>query len=149
MKRKIVLALLAVLVIIQFIRPAKNQAEGISETDVSKVYALPPGMQDILKTKCYDCHSNNTVYPWYYNIQPVAWWMAYHVKNAKKELNFSVIGEYPKKRVDHKLEEILEVLDDGSMPIKSYLWMHQYAKVTPEEAAIITRWINSMGIHKK
>src|SRR6187549_3258293 len=67
--------LLLVFIIIQFIRPAKNKAEGISKNDISTRYAVPANVQAILKTSCYDCHSNNTVYPWYAKIQPVTWWL--------------------------------------------------------------------------
>lgn len=147
MRKRIIWAVLGLLAVIQFIRPAKNQSEGIPDTDISKVYSLPAGIHDVFTNKCYDCHSNNTVYPWYTNIQPVGWWMAFHVKEAKKELNFSDFGDYPRDRANHKLEEITEVLEDGSMPIKSYLWMHD-AKVTAEETASITQWITSLGVLK-
>src|SRR5690606_36909495 len=91
-------------------------------------------------------HSNNTVYPWYTNIQPIGWWMASHINEGKEELNFSTFGTYAKERADHKLEEIIEVLDEGTMPLQSYLWMHGDAAVTQEESQLITAWIISLGI---
>ena len=72
--------LLLVFIIIQFIRPAKNKSEGISNNDISKIYPVPENVQAILKTSCYDCHSNNTVYPWYASIQPVSWWLDDHIQ---------------------------------------------------------------------
>lgn len=147
MLKKIGFSLLAVLIIIQFVRPGKNtDNDPQPSTDISNVYALPDGVHDVLKQKCYDCHSNNTVYPWYTNIQPIGWWMASHINEGKEELNFSTFGTYAKERADHKLEEIIEVLDEGTMPLQSYLWMHGDAAVTQEESQLITAWIVSLGI---
>ena len=89
MLRKVLIVLLAVFVLIQFIRPEKNQSEGISPNDISTKYAVPASVQTVLKRSCFDCHSNNTVYPWYDNIQPVSWWLANHLEEGKSERNFS------------------------------------------------------------
>lgn len=146
MRKKIALTLLAVLIVIQFIRPGRNTDSAPQPGDIGNTYALPAGVHDVIKSKCYDCHSNNTSYPWYTNIQPVGWWMAWHVNEGKGELNFSAFDAYPKEQADHKLEEIIEVLEEGAMPLKSYLWMHPDAEVTQEETQSITAWINSLGI---
>ncbi|HEX7014665.1 MAG TPA: heme-binding domain-containing protein [Cyclobacteriaceae bacterium] len=146
MLKKIGLTLIAVLIIIQFIRPDRNTDDGPHPADISNVYALPDGVHDVLRRKCYDCHSNNTTYPWYVNIQPVGWWMSWHVSEGKSELNFSTFGEYAKDRADHKLEEIIEVLEEGAMPLKSYLWMHSDAAITREESEVIAAWIKSLGV---
>ncbi|HEY8512107.1 MAG TPA: heme-binding domain-containing protein [Cyclobacteriaceae bacterium] len=146
MQRKIAFGLLAVLIIIQFIRPSRNTDDSPQQADISNIYALPDGVHDVLKAKCYDCHSNNTTYPWYTNIQPVGWWIDWHIREGKSELNFSTFGDYPKDRADHKLEEVLEVLEEGTMPLKSYLWMHRNAAVTQEESQRIASWIASLGI---
>ena len=146
MLKKISLTFLAVLIIIQFIRPGKNTDSGPHPGDIGNTYALPGGVHDVLKNKCYDCHSNNTSYPWYTNIQPIGWWMASHIKEGKGELNFSTFSEYAKDQADHKLEEIIEVLEEEAMPLKSYLWMHPDAAVTHEESQLIKTWINSLGI---
>ncbi|MFO7258012.1 MAG: heme-binding domain-containing protein [Bacteroidota bacterium] len=146
MQRKIVFGLLAVLIIIQFIRPARNIDDAPQPGDIANIYALPDGVHDVLKAKCYDCHSNNTTYPWYTNIQPIGWWIDWHIREGKDELNFSTFADYPKERADHKLEEIIEVLEGGTMPLKSYLWMHGDAAVTQEESQRIVAWIASLGI---
>jgi hypothetical protein len=146
MFKKIVFGLLAVLIIIQFIRPSRNTHDGPQPSDIGNVYALPDGVHDVLKAKCYDCHSNNTNYPWYTNIQPIGWWMDWHIREGKHELNFSTFGEYAKERADHKLEEIIEVLEEGTMPLESYLLMHRNAAVTQEESERIVSWITSLGI---
>jgi hypothetical protein len=149
MIRKIIIAVLLVLVAIQFIRPPKNQAEGTSENDISLTYGMPQAVHSILIQKCYDCHSHSTVYPWYTNIQPVGWWMYLHIKEGKEHLNFSEFKTYSEKKATHKLEELSEAVTDGWMPLKSYLWMHREAKVTPQETDMINNWIQSVGVTVK
>ena len=100
------------LIAIQFFRPAKNinnKPDGI-ENDISKVMPVPDNIQTILKTSCYDCHSNNTIYPWYASIQPVAWWMNNHIEEGKKEINFNEFASYSLRRQYKKLGEIIEQL---------------------------------------
>ncbi|HEU5292403.1 MAG TPA: heme-binding domain-containing protein [Cyclobacteriaceae bacterium] len=146
MVRKILIGLLLLAVIAQLLQPTRNISEGPFENDISKVYAIPADVQNVFTQKCYDCHSNNTRYPWYIHIQPIGWWMASHIKEAKDHLNFSEFKTYDQKRATHKLEELVEVLEDGSMPIKSYVWLHSEAKVTTEETQAIKNWIQSLGI---
>lgn len=146
MTKRIVIGVVLVIIVIQLLQPTKNKSEGISENDISKVYALPDGLHDMLVQKCYDCHSNNTRYPWYVHIQPIGWWLASHVKEGKEHLNFSEFKTYEKSKADHKLEELVEVLEAGEMPLKSYLLMHGDAKVTAEETQTITTWVKSLGV---
>lgn len=145
--KKVGFTLLAVLIIIQFFRPAKNVSdEIITANDISKVYAIPENVHQVFISKCYDCHSNNTHYPWYYTIQPVAWWMAAHVDEGKEELNFSEFKTYPEKRANHKIEEISESINEGWMPLDSYLWIHHEAKITDEDRTAINAWIKTLPV---
>jgi hypothetical protein len=146
MAKKILIGLLMLVVIMQLLQPTRNISEGPFENDISKAYAIPADVQNILTKKCYDCHSNNTHYPWYIHIQPIGWWMASHIKEAKDELNFSEFKTYDQKRATHKLEELVEVTEDGSMPLKSYVWLHSEARVTTAEAEAIKNWVKSLGI---
>jgi hypothetical protein len=130
----------------QFIKPPKNQAEGLSENDISLAYEIPEAVHEILVQKCYDCHSNNTVYPWYSNLQPVGWFLYNHIREGKDHLNFSEFKSYPEKRAVHKLEELSEAVTDGWMPLDSYLWMHPHAKISAQDTEIINAWIQSQGI---
>lgn len=136
--------LLVVLIIIQFIRPEKNIAEGISNNDISKLYPMPENVQAILKTSCYDCHSNNTVYPWYSKIQPVAWWLNNHILEGKRELNFSEFASYRIGRQYRKLNEINEQVKEGEMPLDSYLWIHKDAKLDEQQKLTLANWVTSV-----
>lgn len=145
--KKITWGILAVFVIIQFIRPTKNVSEKlITDNDISKTYAVSDEVHQLLIKKCYDCHSNSTVYPWYNNIQPVGWWMALHVDEGKDELNFSEFKTYPEKKANHKMEELSEAINEGWMPIDSYLWIHGDAKITEDDKELINTWIKTLPI---
>jgi hypothetical protein len=136
--------LLLVFIIIQFIRPAKNKAEGIGNNDISKIYAVPADVQSILKTSCYDCHSNNTVYPWYSKIQPVAWWLNDHIQEGKKELNFSEFASYSIRRQYIKLEEVNKQVKEDEMPLDNYLWIHKDAKLNEQNKITLAKWVTSV-----
>src|SRR5665647_1862494 len=108
--KNILLLLLVALVIIQFIRPGKNISapSTLLANDISKVYTVPDSVHQILQTSCYDCHSNNTTYPWYAKVQPVAWWLNNHIVEGKKEVNFSEFATYRIGRQYKKLDEIIK-----------------------------------------
>jgi len=145
MIRKILLLLLAVLVLIQFIRPAKNLSVTMSGNDITTHMVIPGDVLDIFKKSCYDCHSNNTIYPWYFHIQPVAWWMQDHVNEGRKELNFSEFASYSPKKQYHKMRGIAEQIRNGEMPLDSYLWIHKDAILSDAQKTKILAWADSSG----
>ena len=126
--KNIGLALLAVLVLIQFIPTAKNSGEALGQNDIAHVVNMPADIQEILKESCNDCHSNHTDYPWYSKIQPVGFWLNHHVDEGKGELNFSEFATYKKKRQLHKLDEIVEMIEEHEMPLSSYTLIHSDAQ---------------------
>ncbi|NER11966.1 cytochrome C [Leptobacterium flavescens] len=142
--KKILVLLLIVLVIMQFIRPEKNTSDTVPATDFITMTNPSEEIKGILKTACYDCHSNNTVYPWYNNIAPVSYWLADHVKDGKKHLNFSDWGNYDQKRKAHKLEELVEEVKEHKMPLNSYLWMHKDAKLDDAQIEALTSWAQDL-----
>lgn len=142
--KKLFVVLLIIVVGIQFIRPKKNVSEIPSSNDIRVHYPLPGNAETILKRACYDCHSNNTYYPWYTNIQPIGWWMQHHVDEGVAELNFSDFAAYPLKKADHKLEETIEMIEEQKMPLKSYTWMHKDAVLSQEEIQIVKDWANEL-----
>ena len=138
--KKIAIALLVIFVGMQFFRPEKNQAEGdyvaafIEETQPS------PEVKGILKTACFDCHSANTEYPWYNNVAPVSYWLAEHIEDGKKHLDFSDWENYTDKKKDHKLEEVVEEVKKGGMPLNEYTWTHADARLTQEQIIALVEW---------
>jgi len=144
MLKKILMALLAIIIIIQFIRPAKNISTATTTQDITTVYTVPDTVYKILQKACYDCHSNNTRYPWYFNIQPVAWWMQNHINDAKKELNFSEYATFTEKRKVNKMRHIFEEVDEGGMPLDSYTWIHKDAMLSKDERQLVVDWAKNI-----
>ncbi len=141
--KKIILTLLVILIAIQFIQPALNQNGQVMPTDIEKTVPVPANVSGILKTSCYDCHSNNTHYPWYSFIQPGAWLMASHIKNGKAMLNFSQFGELSNRKQQSKLQGIINQVKDGEMPISSYTLIHRNAVLTAAQKTILINWAAS------
>ena len=141
MRKYLLFTLLAILIIIQFFRPAKNLGGDVGN-DISTRYPVPENIRLIFGKACNDCHSNKTSYPWYAKVQPVAWWMAGHVNDGKRHLNFSEFTKSNIARQNHKLEEIIETVKEREMPLSSYTWlgMHPEADLTDEERVAITSW---------
>jgi len=142
--KKILLVLLLAFVVIQFIRPAKNNGEPEGANHISKSYNVPNGVKAILEKACNDCHSNNTTYPWYANIQPVTWWLNSHIVDGKKHLNFSEFTTYNLRRQYHKMEEVISEVDEKHMPISSYTITHGDAKLSDAEKTILTNWAQTV-----
>jgi hypothetical protein len=139
--KKVALGLLVIFIAMQFYRPEKNQAQGdhtaqfLTETNPSKDVKI------ILQQACYDCHSNNTKYPWYDNIAPISYWLSDHVKDGKKHLNFSDWENYSVKKKNHKLEEVMQMIEDGEMPLNEYTWSHEEANLTKAQRNDIIEWV--------
>jgi hypothetical protein len=141
MKKKILIVLAIAFAAIQFIRPEKNNSDD-QLFHLSKNYDVPTDVASILEKVCYDCHSNQTNYTWPFNIQPVAWWMAHHVEEGKRHLNFS---DFTTRRIavqNHKFEEIIETVKRKSMPLPSYyyLGMHSDRPTSDAQREILVNW---------
>ena len=142
MKKK-VLGIIVVFVLIQFIRPEKNNSN-ISKNDISTEYQIPSEVKDILKTSCADCHSNSTEYPWYSEIAPISWFIAQHVNEGKEHLNFSEWTTYNNRQKNHIIEEMEEVLEEHEMPLNSYLLIHKNAKLSDNQYTVLVNWVKTL-----
>lgn len=118
------------LVGIQIIPTNRNQSDEVPKTDFMLVNRVPKKVEKIIKISCYDCHSNNTDYPWYNKVQPVAWILEDHIEHGKEELNFNEWDEYSSRRKNSKLKSIISQIEDGEMPFWSYTLIHRDAKLS-------------------
>jgi hypothetical protein len=143
MIKKILIGLLVALVIIQFFGPERNLS-GNTQNDLSTKYPMPDSVKAIVNKACADCHSNKTVYPWYASIQPLGFWFADHVKEGKSEMNFNEFASYSIAKQNHKLEEVIEQVKEGEMPLPSYTLIHSEAKLTEAEKVTLTEWCQSI-----
>lgn len=133
----LIVALIA-LVVLQFFRPEKNS--GGYESVAAFEFETKPSTQvaGILKESCYDCHSSQTVYPWYSEIAPVSLWLEDHIEDGKKHFNVSDWESYSVKKKDHKLEELFEMVEEGEMPLPSYTWVH--GNISDDERKLLLQW---------
>jgi hypothetical protein len=131
-------------VIIQFFKPTKNISAQPQPNAIEQHYAVPENVRSVLQTACYDCHSNNTRYPWYNNVQPVEWWLASHVNDGKRHLNFDEFNLYPVGKKKKKLSQIKETLEKDEMPLSSYTLIHTDAKLSTDQKVLILDWVKSM-----
>lgn len=142
--KKILIALLVIFVIAQFFGPEKNQGDIASIEPFLEETQPSESVKMILKESCYDCHSSFTRYPWYNNITPVNYWLAGHVNDGKKHLDFSKWKDYSIKRKDHKIEELIEMVEKKYMPLDSYTWTHEEAKLSQEQIDAVVAWAQNV-----
>ncbi|HET8855442.1 MAG TPA: heme-binding domain-containing protein [Salinimicrobium sp.] len=140
----IAVVLLVAFVGIQFIPTNRNHSEEVPPSDFMLVKNVPKEVKSILMISCYDCHSNNTQYPWYQRIQPVSWYLEGHIEDGKEELNFSDFGNYSDRMQKAKMRSIISQVEDGKMPLPSYTLLHPEAELTAEEKQLLVKWIEEM-----
>ena len=144
--KKILIALLVVLVIAQFFSPDKNTGDTKDLTAFLEETNPNEEVKAILKNTCFDCHSSNTVYPWYSKITPVNYWMAEHVEDGKKHFDVSKWSDYSNKKKDHKLEELAEEVERKNMPLESYTWAHSEANLSKAQIEAVSKWVEMARI---
>lgn len=140
----IVLVLIVGFVGIQFFPTSQNQSDFTLKTDFMIVNNVPKQVESIITTSCYDCHSNNTDYPWYNKVQPVAWFLEGHVTHGKEELNFNEWADYSSRRKNSKLKSIISQIEDGVMPLWSYTLIHREAELSEDEKKIVLEWVSKL-----
>lgn len=140
----ITLVLVVLFVGMQFIPTSRNQSNTVSKTDFMTLYEVPEKLKNKIQVSCYDCHSNNTNYPWYNKIQPVAWVLEGHIKEGKEELNLNEFGSYSVRRQKSKLKSIMSQIEDDKMPLSSYTLIHRDAKFSKSEKTHIIDWLSNL-----
>lgn len=136
------LILLVVFAGMQFIPAEHNQSDVVPLSDFTNIYEVPEEVEDLIQMSCYDCHSNNTDYPWYDKIQPVRWFLEDHIREGKAELNFNEFGNYSERRKINKLKSVRSEIEKGKMPLASYIWMHRDAKLSAGDKKLIITWLD-------
>ncbi len=145
MKKYVLFLLMLLLTIIQWFPPDQNVPPAMPNHALTSIYAVPADVEGLLQRACYDCHSNETRYPWYSHVQPVGWWLQKHVDEGRHELNFSVFGTYQLEDHDPIFGAIAELVHEGRMPLGSYLWAHPEARLTQHELDKIVTWAQEMS----
>lgn len=140
MKRTL-LIFLGLFVLMQFIQIDKTNETADKNLEIK----ADEKVMNIFRTACYDCHSNETKYPWYSNIAPFSWVISNHIKDGKMALNFSLWEKYTKEEKSEHLKDIYRTVY-AAMPLQSYIWLHKEAELTKEQRNLIRDWT---GVRKR
>lgn len=132
------------LVVIQFFPVTLNESDTIPQSDFMLVNKVPATIKNQLQVSCYDCHSNNTDYPWYSKIQPAAWYLEDHIKEGRDELNFNEWDTYSSRRKNSKLRSIIKQIESGEMPLDSYTLIHGGARLDSTAVKEIIGYMESL-----
>ncbi len=142
--KKILLALIGAFLVLQFFRIDKTNPPVDKNSDFLTLKKTPENVATLVKSACYDCHSNETVYPWYAKVQPFGWFLKDHIDEGRRELNFSTFASYEPRRQAKKLDEAAEQIENGGMPLESYTLIHKEAKLTAEQKKLLTDYFNTV-----
>lgn len=132
------------MVIIQFIPALPDDYEPLEGQTFAEVNEVPIKVEAILKSACYNCHSHQSTWPWYSYVAPFSFWVGDHVSEGREHLDFSQWANYSPKKADHKLEEIVEEVKEGEMPLDSYTWVHSEAQLSESQKTLLFEYINSL-----
>ena len=138
--RNIWLALILVFVILQFFPIDKTNPPSTPENDFLAIENPPENIKLLIKNACYDCHSNHTKYPWYTNIQPIAWWIRGHYENGRENLNYSEWAQYNEEDKPRGLAEMADEVEETKMPLLTYWLMHPEAKLSEEDRGALVAY---------
>jgi hypothetical protein len=141
---RILVSLFLIVMVLQFMRPPLNRSAGESSNAIHTRYPVPPEVDALLRHSCFDCHSNNTVYPWYFHVEPVGWFLNGHITDGKQALNFDEFAAYPPWRQIRKFQAIRQEVEEGNMPLPSYTLIHVSSILTPDEKGEIVHWVEAM-----
>lgn len=128
----------------QFFPTERNQSNIVPNIDFMVVNVVPKAIKHQLQISSYGCHSNNIHYPWYKNIQPISWFLEDHIKEGKKELNFSEWDSYTSRRKKSKLKFNMNQIKDNMMPLKSYMLVHGESKLSEVDKSQLNRWLDTL-----
>lgn len=144
MLNRIIYILIVILIIIQFFGIDMHLPPSDEKLDFFAQVKATDEIENMVKTACYDCHSNKTEYPKYAYVQPIGWIIQSHIDDGRKHLNFSDWGKYDKKKKDHKLEECVEYTENKEMPLKGYTLLHPSANLDDTERKTLINFFNSL-----
>jgi hypothetical protein len=142
--KRIGLVLVVVLAGLQFIPSRTNQDKAAPPSDFIVTNGVPENIGHILRTSCYNCHSNNTSYPWYSRVQPVGWFLQNHINKGKAELNFSEFGSYSVRKQKSKLRSMVSQVEKDEMPLTSYTFIHREARLSQENKKVLIDYLNAL-----
>jgi hypothetical protein len=144
---KIVFGLLILFALIQFIPLDRTLKPIDRKLNFVEVKQTPKEITKILKTSCYDCHSNETVYPDYAYVAPISWSVNHHIKEGREHLNFSEWGSYNADLKKDMLENAVQAVQEREMPLPGYIAYHPEANLSAADRKILTAYFQQQLEH--
>jgi len=144
MKKKLLYLVIILLLIAQFKRIEQTNPTSDPQEEFFAVVETPMEIEQVIRTSCYDCHSHESKYPWYSNLAPVSWWLADHITEGRKHLNFSTWAQLEEGKRDHKLEECVEMVEGKEMPMLPYMIAHRDAWLSQEDRDRLVTFFSSL-----
>lgn len=139
------LALLICFVIIQFFQPDRSKKVSGNELAFSTIYKVPPQVQQLMQNACYDCHSNETKYPWYTYVQPAGWLLNKHIHDGREQLNLSEFGNNTSRKRISKIKEMTNEVKNDDMPMYSYTIIHKDARLQAADKELLVSWLGHLA----
>jgi len=133
--KRLLLFVVVVLFLIQFVPVDRTNPP------VEGEISAPDPVMEVLRSSCYDCHSNETTWPWYSRVAPISWRIAEHVEHGRENLNFSAWQGMSSEDQERAMEGIWEEVEKGAMPLSDYLRMHPEASLTEPQLETLRRWV--------
>lgn len=141
----IIVAIFILFIVIQLIPASLPETNPDISNDISQTHEMPEDVKLIFHKACYDCHSNQTVYPWYSKIAPSSWLVARDTREGREELNFSDWSESSKRKKIKHFKEMAELVEKKEMPMKIYTVIHRDAALSDEEIKTLTDWTKAQS----
>ncbi|HQV75484.1 MAG: heme-binding domain-containing protein [Flavobacteriales bacterium] len=146
MKKRILLILLAIGVVAQFFQPDRSVPPIVPANDMLVMTQAPDDIKTLVQGACYDCHSDNSTYPWYASITPVNFWLQDHINEGRGHMNFSRWNDPASQEHAHECGEVLQA---GEMPPSNYAFIHGHAKLDAAQRSRLVAWFNANMPKKK
>lgn len=144
MKKKFGIAIMFALIIMQFFQIEKTNPDIDLNQDFLNIHAAPLEISKLFKDACYDCHSHETRYPWYTSVAPISFWIKSHINEGRQHINYSIWNTYSEEKKSHKIEEAIEMIEEKSMPLTSYIIAHPEARISESDRAKMVQWLKEL-----
>lgn len=134
--------ILVLVIVVQFAPVERENPVTDQNLDFFVATEMPADVQSVFKNSCYDCHSNETIWPWYSYVAPVSFVITHHVEEGRDQLNLSSWGEFDPDEKKGILKHMKKEIEKGEMPLAGYTVLHGNAKMTEERKALVIQWID-------
>lgn len=126
--------------LLQFTNPSRVNPPVLPGHDLCATNPPPPKVVGMLREACYDCHSYETVWPWYGQVAPLSWWLMDHIKDGRRRLNFSEWPHENPVKARTRLKNISREVESGDMPLQSYTWIHTKSRLSNSDREELINW---------